>query len=365
MNTNDLIPDNIKPGSLYTWVKSPETTSLFALDGKICSLIPGEKRNENWINTAKQIGVYDDERYETARYFIIHKNRFIEQISVTTEIPNSTSVYKDEWCLNRLNHFVNKTDSYILFAHNHPSGLASPSDRDKEVTKFISNYFKNAGNNKTRFLGHIIIGGNNNFSFTDSKAENWMGIVNNSCVPLQFIEKHPRHNYSFDIFGDNSYAKMNAYTNFLLDKNSFDPAKHTVFLYSNVAGYITGINVMENTSILNMKYSDFHNMVRKYSSMCGGSECFAVLPQNNKNLLDSIKYKNSVSNYIISNIVINEPDKLSCVYKENKGFVYKENEKVEIKKNDSMKTPYFLRTKNQMNTNENINKSFNDYELHG
>ncbi len=61
-------------------------------------------------------------------------------------------------------HALSVGASYVVLAHNHPSGIASPSKEDIEITKIMFNAFYIMN---IRVLDHIIIAGSNKFSFRE------------------------------------------------------------------------------------------------------------------------------------------------------------------------------------------------------
>lgn len=68
--------------------------------------------------------------------------------------------------LNKLlNTAVKNRASQVILAHNHPSGLATPSREDVAVTKTIKDILYAAG---IRLTDHIIVGGNDYTSMADS-----------------------------------------------------------------------------------------------------------------------------------------------------------------------------------------------------
>lgn len=54
----------------------------------------------------------------------------------------------------------------VIFAHNHPSGVAEPSESDKQITQQLKDVL---GILDIRVLDHIIIGDQNTFSFAEHK----------------------------------------------------------------------------------------------------------------------------------------------------------------------------------------------------
>ena len=57
-----------------------------------------------------------------------------------------------------------KADAVVL-AHNHPNGVAAPSKDDVNVTTEFTTVFRKVG---IKFVDHIIIAGNDAFSFATS-----------------------------------------------------------------------------------------------------------------------------------------------------------------------------------------------------
>lgn len=70
----------------------------------------------------------------------------------------STTIYPREIVQKLLNIGA----SYIVFAHNHPSGDTTPSEEDIELTKALFNLCKSVN---IKVVDHYIIGANSKFSF--------------------------------------------------------------------------------------------------------------------------------------------------------------------------------------------------------
>jgi DNA repair protein RadC len=56
----------------------------------------------------------------------------------------------------------------FIVVHNHPSGKASPSDADKDLTKAISKA-ANLFDGDLTFIDHVIVGNGQYYSFYDKK----------------------------------------------------------------------------------------------------------------------------------------------------------------------------------------------------
>ncbi|OGT60789.1 MAG: hypothetical protein A3E85_04740 [Gammaproteobacteria bacterium RIFCSPHIGHO2_12_FULL_45_12] len=74
---------------------------------------------------------------------------------------NETSIYPREIARHALKHNAAK----LILAHNHPSGLPTPSSADKDVTQRIQHALALID---VRVIDHIIVGNPQNFSFADA-----------------------------------------------------------------------------------------------------------------------------------------------------------------------------------------------------
>lgn len=64
-----------------------------------------------------------------------------------------------------MNLAVKYNAAYCILAHNHPSGVALPSNQDLETTRALSSAFRLLG---VRLLDHIIVADNDSISLLDS-----------------------------------------------------------------------------------------------------------------------------------------------------------------------------------------------------
>lgn len=337
----------LEKGKLWTQIKEPLNSSIFALNKKKIELVPCEKRTQNWINAAKLLELYQDERFETARYFIVHNKMVYDQIAISSEIPNSTSIYPHEWLLNRLRHLVEKTDSYILFSHNHPSGLVFPSENDKSVTKFLSEYFID-NSRKQRFLGHIIVGGNDNFSFTDSLGELWNGIKNSKIVTLEEMNIKPLHTELPNILGTFGNEKMIDFSKKIFTESGINSNENVIAVFSNVAGFITGLITFENEDFY--KRTEFiESAIKQCSKDSASCKCFLILPKEDKHLFEQVKYFYKMKD-VVSNVLMQDENEIKLAGSD-KGFIFKDGNPVNLKVENSI-----ILRKQQLKQQKTINQ---------
>lgn len=274
---------NVRQGSLWTSF-SYVSRNIFDVVGKRCELALNSTP-ASWVNASKLVSIYNDPRFETARYFIIKDNKITAHIAISNEIPNSTSVYPHTWMLNRLRLQLEKDNSYLLFQHNHPSGYPYPSENDINVTKYLNGYFID-NHEKQRFLGHIITG-NNCSSFYDGKSHNWNGIQNDSICRLDELQIRPVYSNLPNIQGNLAQLKLNEYTKQIC-KNKIDVNNFSIGFYVNVAGFVTGISAINNGKFWSNQQKIIEE-INENSKKAGASTLYVVIPKNNSSLFEQVE----------------------------------------------------------------------------
>ena len=92
--------------------------------------------------------------------YLNSQNRIVDVEDIFEGSLNSSSVYPREI----MKSAMSKHSAALIFAHNHPSGIPSPSDSDKAVTENLVH----AGQlMEIKVLDHIVVGDNRYFSFAD------------------------------------------------------------------------------------------------------------------------------------------------------------------------------------------------------
>jgi DNA repair protein RadC len=96
--------------------------------------------------------------------FLDNRNQLIAMETLKNGTVNQTIVFPRKIVERALYHHA----VGVLIAHNHPSGSLEPSQEDQEVTKDIREALKTVD---ITLLDHIIIGGNDFFSFKENHIE--------------------------------------------------------------------------------------------------------------------------------------------------------------------------------------------------
>ena len=96
--------------------------------------------------------------------FLDNRNQLIAMETLKNGTVNQTIVFPRKIVERALYHNA----VGVLIAHNHPSGSLEPSQEDQEVTKDIREALKTVD---ITLLDHIIIGGNEFFSFRENQIE--------------------------------------------------------------------------------------------------------------------------------------------------------------------------------------------------
>ncbi len=92
--------------------------------------------------------------------FLDNRNRVIQFEELFTGTIDGASVYPREVIKRTLHHNA----AAIIFAHNHPSGIAEPSQSDRHITQKLKNALEMID---VRVLDHIIIGDGEYSSFAE------------------------------------------------------------------------------------------------------------------------------------------------------------------------------------------------------
>lgn len=356
-NMNELyvngIP-NVKQDKLWTPFENYVPRNVFDIVGKKCELAMNPTP-ENWIEASKIISIYNDPRYETARYFIVKDNKITDHISITNEIPNSTCVYPHTWMLNRLRLQLEKDNSYLLFQHNHPSGYPYPSKNDINVTKYLNECFID-NHEKQRFLGHVITS-NNCSSFYDGKTHNWRAIQNDQFCRLDELRIRPAYTNLPNIQGNLAMLKLNDLT-MQLCKNKININNYSIGFYVNAAGYITGISTITNSNFWNNQQRII-DKINENSKKAGASSLYIVIPANNANFFSQVE-DFCTRTKKIANVLMTSFDGKIVQLSENKcsSSIFHPGESVPLKTMDTRE----LRPKIRKLKQQKINNSV-DFEI--
>jgi DNA repair protein RadC len=92
--------------------------------------------------------------------FLDAQNRVVAQEELFAGTLTQTSVYPREVVKRALHHNA----AAVIFAHNHPSGVAEPSRADEVLTKALKNALALV---EVRVLDHFVIAGNVALSFAE------------------------------------------------------------------------------------------------------------------------------------------------------------------------------------------------------
>ena len=102
-----------------------------------------------------------DRNYEVFAVLLLDsQHRVIQFIELFRGTINSASVYPREL----VELVLNKNAAAVILCHNHPSGVAEPSQADKRITKRIENALETI---EVSVLDHLVIGDRDIVSFAE------------------------------------------------------------------------------------------------------------------------------------------------------------------------------------------------------
>jgi len=144
---------------------SEHTTLLLKLLKDITVLyLENSLHNKDLLSSAEVVFTYlkaslkgsTDEEFKTL--FLNGKNQLLSVETLQTGTVNRSVVYPRKIVERALYHHA----VGVIIAHNHPAGTLKPSKDDYAVTKSVKDALKTV---EISLLDHIIIGGNDYFSF--------------------------------------------------------------------------------------------------------------------------------------------------------------------------------------------------------
>ncbi len=158
---------NAKPEDIMKRCKVSETTAVLIsmvphLTRKFLSSgLHNDKPTINSFNIASSYfeAVLLGKPLESFYMLCLDLNKRLRKIvQISDGVINNTHIYMEKVVGDALLH----NSSFVIIGHNHPNGNNRPSNADVEVTIKISNALSHVG---IKVLDHIIVCGDNNFSF--------------------------------------------------------------------------------------------------------------------------------------------------------------------------------------------------------
>lgn len=105
--------------------------------------------------------LYQSLEYEVfVGVFLDSQNRIIETEELARGTIDSASIYPREVVRAALKHNARS----VIFAHNHPSGVAEPSSSDRAITRKLTDALDLVG---TKVLDHFVVGTEDTVSFSE------------------------------------------------------------------------------------------------------------------------------------------------------------------------------------------------------
>lgn len=123
------------------------------------------RTNETLSNPelVKELCIYKLARYEIeifAALMLDNQHRLIKFVELSHGTINSASVYPREIVKSVLEYNAQA----VIFAHNHPSGIAEPSLADRHITERLTQALSTID---VKVLDHIVVGAIDTISFAE------------------------------------------------------------------------------------------------------------------------------------------------------------------------------------------------------
>lgn len=115
-----------------------------------------------------KIALADERKEKFGVIFLTTSMKIITFEVLSTGTISGSSVYPR----NILTRVIELNAKYVILAHNHPSGKISPSESDYKITEKVQEALKVID---VQVQDHIIVGGDNYFSFANNRTLNQIG----------------------------------------------------------------------------------------------------------------------------------------------------------------------------------------------
>jgi DNA repair protein RadC len=139
---NDLL--NNEDGIIEAALKILEQRITYKTDGAV---LTSPEDSKNYVKL--QLALYEHEVF--ACLFLDNRNRVIAFEKLFHGTIDGASVYPREVVKAALSHNA----AAVIFAHNHPSGVAEPSRADEQITKRLKDALALID---VRVLDHLVVG---------------------------------------------------------------------------------------------------------------------------------------------------------------------------------------------------------------
>ena len=280
---NNLISD-LNLNKLWSAIPTKKEENIFA----ICNMT-----FKDWKELSQILNVFNDEKYETARYLLLQKNKetntIIEHISVTSKIPTFSSVTTSFEMLEKLRLYIQKNDMQLLFVHNHPSGNVLPSEEDIKFTSFLEQQFID-NNNISRFAGHMIIGNETNTSFFNIENKNWEILYKNKIISPESYIPQIKKSFFPTIMGNTGILQLAEVSDMIQQKININIDNKIFGFYINKNKQIAGIQLFDSEDFYTIQSQNLPHTIKSSARETGSDSIIFIMPKTDHNLFGQIEY---------------------------------------------------------------------------
>lgn len=157
---------------LWTAFRDFKKHGVFDIQGvQVATGQDGKITREGWEQLHQALHIYRDKRFETFRVlFVTSEGVVTDQLAISSHLPTRVALSSLNSELgDHVKDYAIRTNTKIVFVHNHPSGNVSPSPQDEAITKDLEATLVDA-DGRTLLHGHIIL---DHDSFGLYQANSW------------------------------------------------------------------------------------------------------------------------------------------------------------------------------------------------
>lgn len=355
---------NVKPRKLWTPQQPIKERSVLEVCNKHfdCNK-DGFPTEQGWKDLSQILSIYSDPRFETSRYFLVKDGNIKEHIAVSSQIPIFSFI--GTFMLDKLRIYAQKTDTKLLFAHNHPSGHIAPSTEDKNLTQFLQQQFID-DNRKYRFLGHAIIGDNGDTGIYSDIEKEWKCISQNKIMSIEDFPFNPKDNGLPQVLGSLGILNLADFA-YNVNKNAeWDTKNWIPSFYINKNKQVSGIQYFNNEDFYSAQVQKIPEILKQSARSIGSQSIIFIMQNTDQNLFGQLEYfaeKTKMINDIYHPIETGYGYETLNDY--FKGNIFHSNEKVNLVLSDSRVIKQKMRAKTEHVNNPIKTQTYNNKTIKG
>ena len=253
---------------------------------------------------------YSSKTNETSRFvFINNLGEIVRHEAFASNSVNATQITSKNDELYEMKDYARKNNLQVIFVHNHPSGVVSPSPADKDITRDFEVLFAE------NFSGHVILD-HGTFGLY-SKKNGWNVLKDEKLISVEEYENILKNSWGPDeihgssIVSDFDYKRAIVVARKVDDVDTWNNKDFVPVSFITSASRLVKTIFVHNFEFNNQKALE--EKIKQNANKCGAASC--IMFANNDNQLFMCRRFNDIAN--MAGSICKAPDKDGNIDKYN------------------------------------------------